>query len=184
MTILCDLDGIVADLMSRWIAIYNEKHATRVTIHDLTKYHFESIAPGSLDLLRTPGMFANLSPLPGAIDGLKYLSRKNDIVIVSAPSQLPDSASDKMHWCREHLPFVKKHSIILASQKELVRGDMLLDDSPDQLKNWALANPGGWTATISYPYNMDVPVHVRAESYRDTAAAWRTLCDRIGGRAG
>ncbi|SCC05272.1 5' nucleotidase, NT5C type [Weissella bombi] len=84
-----------------------------------------------------PGIFRDLKPLPGAVDGIFKLANYYDLYILStAPWENPSSWQDKINWLTEYFgndensPFYKK--VVLTHKKNLVKmpSSMLLDDRP------------------------------------------------------
>jgi len=86
---------------------------------------------GNLD--DTPGIFALMDPMPGAIEAVKILSEKFELFVLStAPWKNSSAWSDKLEWIKKHFgedeknPFYKR--LIISHHKNLNRGDFLIDD--------------------------------------------------------
>ena len=90
----------------------------------------------------TPGAFGNLQPVPGAIRSFAKLSRIYDVYILStAPWDNPSAWGDKLEWVQKYLgPWATK-KLILSHNKNLNRGDYLIDDRPN---NGAAGFEGEW----------------------------------------
>lgn len=76
--------------------------------------------------------FRRLDPLPGAVESVRKLiaSEFFEPYILSAPScRNPLSYMEKRIWIEEYFgyPFVKR--LILTTQKNLLKGDLLIDDN-------------------------------------------------------
>lgn len=81
------------------------------------------------DLDEIPNFFRELPPIEGAIDSFHKLSEKYDTYILStAPWRNPSAWIDKLLWVQEHLPEVARKRLILSHNKNLLRGDYLIDD--------------------------------------------------------
>ena len=77
----------------------------------------------------TPGIFALMDPMPGAIESFHELSERFDTYILStAPWHNPSAWSDKIIWVQRHLDRVAHKRLILSHNKHLQRGDFLIDD--------------------------------------------------------
>ncbi|MCB1596026.1 MAG: hypothetical protein KDI76_14045 [Xanthomonadales bacterium] len=77
------------------------------------------------------GFFANLTPIPDAIESVKYLIESDEFTpyILTAPSILnPHCYTEKRIWIEKYfgLDFVDR--LIISSNKGLVKGDLLIDD--------------------------------------------------------
>ena len=76
-----------------------------------------------------PGLFSKMKPMPGAIDAFEKLAQKYDIYILStAPWNNPSSWSDKVLWVQKYLGEVAHKRLILLHQKNLCKGDYIIDD--------------------------------------------------------
>lgn len=78
------------------------------------------------------GLFLNLKPIPGAIDGFRKLMEHYDVYVLStAPWENEFALSEKNAWIKEYLPEAYKR-VIYSHHKHLCAGDYLIDD---RLKN-------------------------------------------------
>lgn len=176
MIVLVDLDGICADIWTPWLAEHNRRFGTRLKVSDITRQgQLEDSEPFTIG---ADGFFANLKPLPGAKEGIYALrAAGHRVVIVSAPAKNRACCGEKIQWAQRELGIDRKE-IILTHAKELVRGDVLIDDSAKNLIKWKEANPSGWAAAIAYPYNEPLYLHTRPRytrlyNWSDTEQAWR-----------
>ena len=106
-----------------------------------------------------PGIFSLMEPLDGAVDAYQKLSTKFDTYILStAPWDNPSAWSDKVAWVKKHLGEFAHKRLILSHNKDLNRGDYLIDD---RLKNGAAEFKGehihfgrepfpDWAAVLAY----------------------------------
>ena len=77
-----------------------------------------------------PGIFALMDPMPGAIEAVHRLAEKYDVYILStAPWKNPSAWADKVAWVTKYLNDVLEKRLILSHQKDLLKGDYLIDDS-------------------------------------------------------
>jgi len=85
--------------------------------------------------------YRNLEVMPGAKEALIKLNQDFDIFIASTPPwDRPDMWGAKREWLAEHFPWLKR-KLILTHRKDLLIGDILIDDSrwrgqPDFKGNW------------------------------------------------
>ncbi len=81
------------------------------------------------DLDEIPNFFGDLPPIEGAIEGFRKLSEQYDTYILStAPWRNPSAWVDKLLWVKEHLPETGYKRLILSHNKQLNKGDYLIDD--------------------------------------------------------
>tara|TARA_Y100000996_G_C22013492_1_gene433734 strand:+ start:35 stop:481 length:447 start_codon:yes stop_codon:yes gene_type:complete len=77
-----------------------------------------------------PGFFSALKPIEGAIDSFKYLSQHYDTyILTAAPWDNPTAANDKIEWVKKYLPGYAYKRIIISHNKNLCRGDYIIDDN-------------------------------------------------------
>lgn len=113
LRVFVDMDGVLCDIA----AAYQEAART----------HPHVAFPQSI-----PGLFASLSVIPGAIEAMAAL-RSNprlDVWILSAPStRNPLCYSEKRIWVERVFDYPLAKRLVLASDKSLLRGDVLIDDN-------------------------------------------------------
>lgn len=135
--ILVDMDNVLENLGDVWVDELNKRHGLSMTPDDITEWDMAKFYP----MLSRDEVFAPLhdestwfrvEPLPGAQDAIESLKADgHDIVVVTASH--PDTVKWKYDWLYRHFPSIKYRDIILASRKQLVTGDYLIDDAPHNL---------------------------------------------------
>lgn len=104
-----------------------------------------------------PNIFRNLEPIEGAIASVNQLleSEKYEVYFLStAPWNNPSAWTDKRLWLEEQFGDVINRKLILTHRKDLVKGDILIDDRPN---NGAKDFEGEWIhfGSDDYPdWNM------------------------------
>ena len=106
LTIYLDMDGVLAN--------------------------FEKAAAQHPDIKR-PDLhldFSKFEPMPGAIDAVKkIIAMGHDVFIATTPPwNNPSAWGQKRDWVEEHLPQLKR-KMFLTHRKDLLKGDILVDDS-------------------------------------------------------
>lgn len=191
--VLVDLDNITVDLTKKWLDLYNRDFGDTLTVADITSWHIANHVKCSQEemheYLYSDRFFLDVEPMPGAIEALKEIHDAVDaegkprfhLLIVSAPSHPGNSATDKITWVRERMPWFNKRDISLMHHKHMLDGDWLVDDSPDNIRAYRAERPTAKIATIAYPFNREVRqlCDVFAESYWQSAQAWREIVSSI-----
>ena len=104
----------------------------------------EEAAKAGVPKLTRPDLkvnFRDLDLMPGAQDALMRLNNDFDIFIATTPPwSRPDVWTHKREWIGEHFPWLKR-KMILTHRKDLLIGDILIDDSrwrgqPDFQGTW------------------------------------------------
>lgn len=186
--ITCDLDSIVFDLCTPWFGEYNRRNGDDLEMSRVTKWEthlFTKAGKAIYDVLKEPGFFRTLKPLPGAVEALRAIHEAKgadgkpmyELRLVSAATH-PNALTDKAYSCAEHLPFIPFSRLGLFEDKHNYDCDFIIDDSPHQIRAMAEKQPHAAVLTIAYPYNEEVAelCHLRAEGWQDTAHAWKQIC--------
>ena len=109
--------------------------------------------------------YRNLEVMPGAREALSRLNHDFDIFIASTPPwDRPDMWGAKKEWIAEHFPWLKR-KLILTHRKDLLIGDILIDDSrwrgqPDFQGDWLWFGTAqkvlDWPSTLELIYKRYV----------------------------
>ena len=158
MRILCDLDGVLVDLLPEWLLQYRQLGGEPLTAKNFHSYNWEDQVRNRelfLQVLKSGGLFSSARPMPGALIGFDNLRKKHDVTVVTKVMGGSSRAFDaKIGWLWRHVqPQIPTDQIIFTGAKELVRGDVLVEDSPQNLVSWLGANPKGMGFLIDHPYN-------------------------------
>ena len=113
-------------------------------------------------LSKRPDLVVNYRTLPvmeGAIKAVAKLNADHEIFIASTPPWTrPEVWGHKREWLEEHFPYLKR-KLILTHRKDLLIGDVLIDDTrfrgqPDFKGNWFWFNNNwnnrDWPACLEY----------------------------------
>lgn len=155
--VLMDLDSVVVDLLQPWLDMYNmeyDDNLTEAQIDDWDTHKFVKPECGMCiyKYLNTPNFFADLDPIEGAVAGLEELASLAEVVIVTSALALPQATVDKLAWVQRYLPFIPKKNIIVTARKDLIHGDIMVDDSPANLAE----TPARHKVVFDYAYNRHV----------------------------
>ena len=117
-----DMDNVIVDFRSGLDKVDD------VTKHKMHSEHYD--------------IFGLMEPMPGAIEALHRIAEHYDCYILStAPWKNPSSWADKVRWVTEHLDDLFHKRLIISHHKELLNGDYLIDDRPN---NGASEFRGKW----------------------------------------
>lgn len=139
LTILVDLDGVVADFDAKF---YRRCAEEGWEMHSSLETQCHRFATDCIPNLgerakarrmvdTEPGWFRDLPVIDGAVEGLHALAGRAEVWLCSKPLEAQATCrDDKAAWVVEHLGAEWERRLILAADKSMVRGDILLDDAP------------------------------------------------------
>lgn len=183
------MDSTICDLFAEWLGMFNADYGQNVSPDDLASWDMEhnvSIGKEMYKYLHDPHLYRRLQAFPGAIESLKRLHEAgHELHILSAHSEDEQTAADKIWWCKAHLPFISWKNVNLSHHKGRFTSDVFVDDGPHNIIDHAREQPDAFRVGIAFPYNKCVAplMDLRAESYKDTAAAWAQIEEFINGVA-
>lgn len=160
--VLLDVDGVLADFVSAFLAMVARDTGIVATPADVTQFDIgaslglskEQHSQVKRSIGAWTGMARKLEVYPGAIDGVKALREVAEVYIVTSPwNSNPTWTHDREWWLYEH--FGIKHSHVThTSAKYLCRGDFLVDDKVSAVEKWQAEHPGGVGVVWNTPHNQ------------------------------
>lgn len=176
MLILVDMDGTLADLEGRFLEQYRALFPKNPALDPETlPWNVPAILPEAdrgafWNILSKEGFFAGLDPLPGAIEAFHAMRAEgHDVVVCTSP--LISSRwceSEKRHWVEERLGREFTRDMVIAHDKTLVIGDVLIDDRPEIRGRRA---PVWRHVLLDRSYNRDIGLPRIARDWSD----WREV---------
>ena len=137
LTILCDADDTIADLSAPWLEALNQTYHKHVRKEDMTCWDitaaFPDLSPEEIFAPIYDKSFWNrLTPIEGSAYYLKKLQNDgHDLYIVTATNY--ETSDAKVAKLLELFPFLTSEQIIVAHNKHLISGDVLIDDGVHNL---------------------------------------------------
>lgn len=137
LTILFDADDTVENLCGCWIAMLNEQYGTSVTLEDMRDWDITLAFPTLtkeqiFGVLHDDELWRRITPIPGAVEVLQQLHLDGyPLYMVTASSYR--TCKTKVERLLELFPFLDWDHIIFTIHKQMVRGDILIDDNPCNL---------------------------------------------------
>jgi len=186
MVILCDVDGVVADLHPAWYRLYNEACGDTLRPEDVKTWDTHLYAKhGSrvYDFLYAPELYFHVEPVVGAHAGIMALrQRGHRIVYVS--SCVDHMIDPKVGWLKHHGFLTNTgrsyNDFVAVNDKTLIAGDTLIEDS--------LANVVAWTdahqrraVLLDRPWNRETDVQSSKVLWFLRVKTWLKIPDAIEG---
>lgn len=155
MTILVDMDDTIEQLLKALVARANERFCRNASVDDVTDWSIVCAFPGVtkqqiLDFMRDADFWDTVEPVPGAAEALKhFMDEGHDVYIVTATEY--EHVAEKMKGVLfRYFPFVSWDQVIITSRKQLIRGDVLIDDGIHNLEGGEYRK-----ILVTAPYNKN-----------------------------
>lgn len=165
--ILVDMDGVLANWGARYDAGLDCHGDAAIFIpRTAGQRHFDLMADRSEDqkaiirsVMAEPGFYAELEPMPGAIDAFLSMASEFEVFICTSPWMAnPTCVQDKLDWVERHLGAPWLSRVIVTSDKTTVDADVLIDDRPDI----PMVERASWQQVLfDQPYNQGHGVRMR-----------------------
>jgi len=162
--ILVDMDGVLADVYSRFYELHKSETGIRLSAADVAGKLEAEAFQNQRKWVTAPGFFRTVPVMKGSVEGLSLLNEKYDIVVVSMATEFPHSLTDKQLWLQQYFPFINWKQIVLCGNKNIINADIMIDDHPKNLDNFR-----GETYIFTQPHNMLIhnTRHKRVESWEE-----------------
>ena len=139
MTILIDMDDTIESLLRAWVNGVNTKYGRSVSCEDVTSWDVSAAFPGLTreEVYAVPleqGFWKTVEPIPGAAEAIqRFMDAGHEVFIVTATPY--ESVTEKMtEVLFRYFPFLTWKQLIITSRKQLIRGDVLIDDGVHNLE--------------------------------------------------
>lgn len=162
MQILVDVDGVCCDTYSSWLALYNEEYGDSLTVEQITEWEVHRFVKPICgtriyDYLPLGILYDRASPVGEALDAVAELRESGHHVVFVSAGIYPH----KVEWLHRHgflaeYPHGKSRwqhatDVVIAGDKGLVRGDILVDDRFENCLDFA--SWGGFAVLFDQPWN-------------------------------
>lgn len=156
MRIYLDMDGVLVDLMHGWLPWLNEKSGLDLTSADVDMWGLEKVYPLPFSTIRRPlhkkGFWEGLPPYEGAVSFVQVLDAMgHEVYLATAPFPSDVCMWGKKTWFEHHLDFLPPSRLIIVHDKHVLRGDMLVDDKPENLLQFR-----GDRVLFNQPWNLNL----------------------------
>ena len=186
ITILVDMDDVLTDLITPWINMINKKYNINRSISSVTEWHLNNIFKKEINnglftrddiynILYEHELWDNVKPIKDAQKSLKYLYDAGYNVIICTATDYKIAQYKFDNCLLKYFPFINKKDIIITDRKELVRGDILIDDSADNILKFP-----GYGILFDKPHNKKLLTDnynnkIRAKDWVDIMSIIHTL---------
>ncbi len=139
MTILVDMDDTIEQLLDAWVKRANEKYHRNVSLDEITDWNvaapYSGISRGEIyGVTYEPGFWAGVKPMPGAADALKHFIDAGHQVYIVTATEIEHVEEKMKQLLFRYFPFLSWEQVIITGRKQMIRGDVLIDDGIHNLE--------------------------------------------------
>ena len=140
LTVLVDMDGVLADFEGRWLEIFRERYPDEpfIKLEDRRTFYIDDQYEDrykTMSIIGANGFYGSLPPIEGACEAVQEMAQMDNVNVFLCSSPLVSNfeacAAEKADWIARHLGRHWLRRLILTCDKTLVQGHVLIDD-----KHW------------------------------------------------
>lgn len=168
MIIALDMDGVMCEEpQNEHIVRLNAEFDTKYTLEDITDFEYSMLTHQQrqflfgLDCWHREDLYDKVPMSAEKLEIIKKLRELGRVIALSSP--LEGHIKSKYRWLRKSFD---RKDIFLASDKTLVKADVLVDDCLDNIFTW----PGEYAIIYDQPWNRNqdgVAFYPRAHTFYD-----------------
>jgi 5'(3')-deoxyribonucleotidase len=137
-TVLIDMDDTIENLTQEWVSYLNEKYNLDKKWEDLKYWDMSKNFPTlNADQIFEPlfeaQFWSRVTPLPGAVENIKKIIDDGHSVFIVTTSCLESLKHKTPLVLFKYFPYLTWKNIIIAADKGMIEGDVIIDDNPDNL---------------------------------------------------
>lgn len=137
LTVLIDMDDVLENFIETLISSLNSEHNLCVDVNEVRDWDFWGLFP-TLDIsecfkpVYRSQFWKKLKPLPDAVESVKSLVDGGDTVYIVTACH-PETIRNRLLFLTRYFPFIPNKNLIVAQKKQLIKGDVLIDDNYNNL---------------------------------------------------
>lgn len=138
LKVLVDMDDTMTNLLGSWLDRLNKKHGTDVSYEDVTCWDmcvfFPSLSKEEVFApLHDDTLWEDIRPIAGSVRCLNQIIKDGHEVFVVTASHYNTVKPKFEKVLLEYFPFISWDNVIITSKKQMIKGDILIDDAPHNL---------------------------------------------------
>jgi 5'(3')-deoxyribonucleotidase len=162
--LLIDMDGVLSDIYAQFIKYEQKDIGLTQSVKELTgKFEREAFINHD-KYVNSENFFYTAIPIQDSVEIVSKLNDAYQVYIVSSAMQFPISLQEKINWLTKYFPFLSWKQIVFCGTKEIVYGDIMIDDHFSNLDNFQ-----GQTILFTQPHNIGKPInmHTRVNTWKE-----------------
>lgn len=135
LKILIDMDDTIEHLLIAWVDYINKRYGTNVKYEDVTQWDLRVAFPTLTNqqlhsLLEEDDFWKTVKPMEGAAETLQWMMDQGHEVYIVTASAYRTIRPKMEHVLFKYFPFLTWDNVIITKHKQMIRGDILIDDAP------------------------------------------------------
>jgi len=140
LRILVDMDDTIENLSEAWVEYLNKEHGTSVKHRDITSWQMSDFFPElTAEQVYAPlyeeEFWKTVKPLKDAAKVLERLMNAGHEIYIVTASDYRTVKMKMENVLFRHFPFLNWSNVIVANDKQIIQGDVLIDDGVHNLEN-------------------------------------------------
>ena len=138
MVILVDMDDTIEHLLEAWCNYLNHKYGLSVVAKDVKNWDLRLAFPELereqiLEPLSLREFWITVAPKSDAIKYLQQLHDDGDEIYIVTAATIESIKFRFDYIIKRYFPYISWDQVIVASNKQMIAGDVLIDDGPHNL---------------------------------------------------
>ena len=165
--IAIDMDEVIADFLSKHLALYNAEFGESLTADDLRGKKLRELVVEERrarleTFLTADDFFGDLGVVDGSQQVISDLTRHYEVFVTTAAMEYPTSFAAKFRWLEEHFPFVPASNIVFCGDKGIIAADYLIVDNARHFARFR-----GEGILFTAPHNVGENRYLRVNGWQD-----------------
>lgn len=132
------MDDTIEDLLHAWLGYLNERYGLNVKEDEVCDWQFDLAYPSLskkqvYEVLLEDELWRRVVPLPQAAEYMQRLLRDGHEIYIVTSSNYQTLKTKMEAVLFRYFPFIDWSHVVVANNKQMVRGDVLVDDAPHNL---------------------------------------------------
>lgn len=138
LTILVDMDDTIENLLVEWLHILNKRYHCFVTEDDVHSWEITEAYPGLApaqvyEPLYSSELWESVKPKWDAVEYLRRLQEDGHEIYIVTSSNYKTIHTKLESVLGRYFPYIHMDHVIVCAKKQLIRGDVMIDDGPHNL---------------------------------------------------
>lgn len=135
LKILVDMDDTIEYLLFAWVDCLNKRYGLSVKYSDIHEWNICTAFPTlTAEQVYAPlvedDFWTTVEPIPDASEVLQWAMEQGHEVYIVTASAYETIKSKMENVLFKYFPFISWKNVFIAHHKQMIRGDILIDDAP------------------------------------------------------